>query len=86
MLGLRPEDLDDANFIPTPNPENLVPVQGEVVEPLGSEVYLYCVVGNQQFVARVDPRTQARPGAPATLHFNTNKMHAFNSTTQETLL
>jgi multiple sugar transport system ATP-binding protein len=56
------------------------------VEPLGSEVYLYCVAGNQQFVARVDPRTQAQPGAPITLHFNTAKMHAFNNTTQETLL
>jgi multiple sugar transport system ATP-binding protein len=86
MLGMRPEDLEDANFISNPNPENLVQVQVDVVEPLGSEVYLYCVAGNQQFVARVDPRTQAKPGEPTTLHFNTNKMHAFNATTQETLL
>ena len=86
MMGLRPEDVEDANFIPNANPENLVQAQVDVVEPLGSEVYLYCVVGSQQFVARVDPRTQAKPGEPITLHFNTNKMHAFNTTTQETLL
>jgi multiple sugar transport system ATP-binding protein len=86
MIGLRPEDLEDASFIPNAAQENLVQVQVDVVEPLGSEVYLYCVAGSQQFVARVDPRTQAKPGEPLTLHFNTAKMHAFNTTTQESLL
>ena len=42
--------------------------------------------GDQQFVARVDPRTRAKAGEPLTLHFNTDKMHAFNPTTQESLL
>jgi len=86
MIGLRPEDIEDVAFVSDPDPADQAQVQVEVVEPLGSEVYLYCSTGTQQFVARVDPRTQAKAGEPITLYFNTNKMHAFNAQTQETLL
>ena len=55
------------------------------MKPLGSEVYLACVVGTTQFTARVDPRTQAKAGEPATLYFNAEKIYAFNPTTQTLL-
>jgi multiple sugar transport system ATP-binding protein len=85
-IGLRPEDIGDAAFVRDPDPANLVQATVDVVEPLGSEVNLSCLAGTQQFVARVDPRTQARAGEPLTVYFNMEKMHAFNSTSQEALL
>ena len=86
MIGIRPEDIADAAFVQNPDPENLVKAMVDVVEPLGSEVYLSCVTGTQQFPARVDPRTQAKAGEPLMVYFDTNKMHAFDSTTQQALM
>jgi multiple sugar transport system ATP-binding protein len=86
IMGLRPEDVADATFIRDADPGNLVEAMVDVVEPLGSEVNLSCLAGTQQFVARVDPRSQAKAGERMTLYFNTNKMHAFNPTTQESLM
>jgi multiple sugar transport system ATP-binding protein len=86
MMGLRPEDIADPAFVHDPNPANMVQAMVDVVEPLGAEVYLACVVGQTQFTARVDPRTQAKAGEPATLYFEAEKMHVFNPTTQEALL
>ena len=86
MMGLRPEDIADAAFVRDADPANAVQAMVDVVEPLGSEVYLACVIGQTQFTARVDPRTQAKAGEAATLYFKAEKMHAFNVTTQETLL
>jgi multiple sugar transport system ATP-binding protein len=86
MMGLRPEDIADAALVNNPDPSNIVRVTVDVVEPLGSEAYLACVVGQTQFTARVDPRTQAKAGEPADLYFKAEKMHIFNPATQEALL
>ena len=86
MMGLRPEDIADAAFVRDADPANIVRAMVDVVEPLGSEVYLACVIGQTQFTARVDPRTQAKAGEQADLYFKPEKMHAFNATTQEALL
>ncbi len=86
MMGLRPEDIADAALVRDADPEDMVQAMVDVVEPLGSEVYLACVVGRTQFTARVDPRTQAKAGEQTTFYFKAEKMHAFNPTTQETLL
>ena len=86
MMGLRPEDIADAALVNNPDPGNVVKVMVDVVEPLGSEVYLACVVGQTQFTARVDPRSQAKAGEPTDLYFKAEKMHIFNPATQEALL
>jgi len=59
----------------------------DVVEPMGSEIYLYLVTtGGQQFVARVDPMTKVQPGEKMQVTFDMSKMHAFDQTTQQTLM
>jgi multiple sugar transport system ATP-binding protein len=86
-FGLRPEDVADVRMEPNADTASVVPVTVDVVEPMGSEIYLYLVTsGGQQFVARVDPQTKAQPGQKMEVTFDMAKMHAFDSTTQQTLM
>ena len=70
------------------DPQDLVKVRThvDVVEPMGSEVYLYLVNGPNTFVSRVDSRTEVQPGNALDVAFNMDKMHAFDPETQLTLI
>ena len=85
-LGLRPEDIYDPKF--AREAEFLVPVSAkvEVFEPMGSEVYLHIVVGEENFVARVDAHTAARVGDTVSLSVDTRKIHLFDKKTEAAVL
>ena len=86
IFGLRPEDMFDPIFAPSRTTEKeLVRGQVDVFEPLGSEVYLYMIAGDDSFIARVDPRTQAAVGSEYELVFDMNTMHIFDPATQEAI-
>ena len=82
LLGLRPEDMHDKQFVPPGVAVADVPAQTEVVEPMGSEIYLHLLSGTQPFVARVDPRSQARPGQGITLAVDMDNLHVFDKATE----
>ncbi len=93
VFGLRPQDIHDARFATgmldeDESPEDLVPVRTrvDVVEPMGSEVYLYLLSGQLQFVSRVDARTEVQPNYILDVQFNMDKMHAFDPETQQSLI
>jgi multiple sugar transport system ATP-binding protein len=93
VFGLRPQDIHDARFAvgmldEDESPEDLVPVRTrvDVVEPMGSEVYLYLLVGQTQFVSRVDSRTEVQPNYVLDVSFNMDKMHAFDPETQQSII
>jgi multiple sugar transport system ATP-binding protein len=78
VVGIRPEDVYDAGF-QAPGIESAnVPAQVDVVEPMGSEIYLNLLSGDQPFVARVDPRSSAKAGNQVGLAFDINKLHIFD--------
>ena len=86
IFGLRPEDMFDPVFAPSRvTLDQRIRGQVDVLEPLGSEVYLYMVVGEDSFIARVDPRTEATVGTEYELIFDMNTMHIFDPTTQEAI-
>ena len=86
IFGLRPEDMFDPVFAPSRTTEKeLVRGQVDVFEPLGSEVYLYMIAGDDSFIARVDPRTGAAVGTEYELVFDMNTMHIFDPATQEAI-
>ncbi|MDQ3929023.1 MAG: ABC transporter ATP-binding protein [Chloroflexota bacterium] len=92
-FGIRPQDIHDARFAKgmldeEDNPEDLSVVRSriDVVEPMGSEVYLYLLNGQTSFVARVDARTEVEPGYVHDMAFNMDKMHAFDPETQVSLI
>jgi multiple sugar transport system ATP-binding protein len=93
VFGLRPQDIHDARFAAGAldegeSPQDLVTVHTrvDVVEPMGSEVYLYLLNGQNSFISRVDPRTEVQPGHILEVSFNMDKMHAFDPETSQTLL
>jgi multiple sugar transport system ATP-binding protein len=93
MFGLRPEDIHDARYAKgllavEDNPEDLLTVRMrvEVVEPMGSEIYLYLLQGKHEFVSRVDSRTDVQPTYVLDVAFNMDKMHAFDPETQTTII
>jgi len=93
VFGLRPQDIHDSRFAKGmldegENPEDLIPVRSrvDVVEPMGSEVYLYLLNGQNQFISRVDSRTEVKPDDTLDVAFNMDKMHAFDPETQLSIL
>jgi len=85
ILGVRPEDIQDPNFLPPGTfPQ---PVEGmvDVSELMGNEIFLHVTCGEHNFVARVDPRTTSRMGDRTQVVFNMNNMHLFDPETEQTI-
>ncbi len=93
IFGLRPQDIHDSRFVQgmldeDERPEDVSTVRAriDVVEPMGSEVFLYLLNGKTSFVSRVDARTEVEPGHALDMAFNMDKMHAFDPETQVSLI
>ncbi|MBM4436631.1 MAG: ABC transporter ATP-binding protein [Actinobacteria bacterium] len=86
VFGIRPEDIFDPNFAPhTVTREAMLTAKVDVLEPLGSEIYLYMLSGDESFIARIDPRTSAQVNQQFQLLFDMNNMHVFDRATQEVI-
>ena len=85
IFGIRPENVHDPEYQP-PNIE-AVPVAAmvDVTEVMGSEIFLHLVADGKPFLARVDPRTRARPGQEVQVVFNMARMHAFDPETERAI-
>jgi multiple sugar transport system ATP-binding protein len=85
IFGIRPEDVHAAQYASpgiTPAP---MKAEVDVSELMGNEIFLYLLTGKKQFIARVDPRTDARPGETIDLVVNMDNMHLFDPQTELTL-
>jgi multiple sugar transport system ATP-binding protein len=85
VLGIRPEDLYDADFAAPDIHAARLDAKVDVVELMGNEVFLYLLDGVRTFVARVDPRTRARVGMTASVVVNLDKLHFFDKTTEQAI-
>jgi multiple sugar transport system ATP-binding protein len=47
ILGIRPENLEDASLLHDPDPESVIELPVELREELGSEVHVHCAVGER---------------------------------------
>ena len=85
IFGIRPEDVNaEPAFLET-FPESVVKATISVSELLGSESHLYCQVGKDEFVAKVDARDYLQTGATVELGFDLNKAHFFDVETEKTV-
>jgi multiple sugar transport system ATP-binding protein len=93
ILGIRPEDLEDAAFASHAPAERTLTATCTLREALGSEVLVHFAVtsaaargaesldaAGSTFIARVDPRTAARVGERVQLVVNTSRLHFFDPT------
>jgi multiple sugar transport system ATP-binding protein len=93
VLGIRPEDFEDAEFVPGAPPERTITTVCTLREALGSEVLLHFAPvrtngsiasledTSAAFVARVDPETAVREDSPVRLVVDTRRLHFFDSET-----
>jgi multiple sugar transport system ATP-binding protein len=81
LFGVRPENVHDAKFAPGGIATADVHATVDVTELMGNEIFLHTLLGEQRLLARVDPRTGARPGQPVDLVFDMGRMYAFDPKT-----
>ncbi len=86
FLGIRSEDIYDKLFASEASVDNTVRATCEVVEPLGSEVYLYLSSGKHNFIARVGAHDRPEVNREMDLVFDMSKVHFFDVQTEETIV
>ena len=82
ILGIRPEDIHDAAFQPPNIRTATATVQVDVTEMMGNEIIAYLVLEGKTFLARMDPRTSARPGATIEIGVDLERMQFFDKETE----
>jgi len=83
VFGLRPEDIHDPNFAPPAIVAQNVETEVDLTELMGNEIFLFLKSGEDEYVARVDPRTSYQMGDKVTMAFNMNNMHIFDKETEQ---
>jgi multiple sugar transport system ATP-binding protein len=85
VFGIRPEDIYNPAFLPTGIHAAPAEAKVDVTELMGNEIYLYLVVGTNNIVARVDPRTDFHIGDKVQVSFNMDKCHLFDPETEKAI-
>jgi multiple sugar transport system ATP-binding protein len=81
-FGIRPEDVGSNQ---AEHRENTPRIKAtvEVVEPMGSETYVYLTTGKTTFISRLDPHRQCRVGDVIELALFLGKAHFFDTQTDK---
>jgi len=80
-MGIRPEDIYDKIFAQDARPEFTITATVDVVEPMGSEIYLYVTSGSNNFVVRVSNQDTATMNQDLQVVFDMSKAHFFDPLT-----
>ncbi|MCK4925258.1 MAG: ATP-binding cassette domain-containing protein, partial [Spirochaetes bacterium] len=80
-FGFRPEDLTDES-VAKDKAGKTITAKVEVIEPLGSEIFLYLSAGSDNFVARVPHQYRTDIGASVGFVVDTSKIHLFDNETE----
>ncbi len=86
VFGIRPEDIYDQYFAKEAMPENTVRVNVDVVELMGSEVYIYLKTDSHSFVARVNTYSNPETGGAMGVVFDMQKAHFFDVETENSIV
>ncbi len=78
IFGIRPEDIHNPEFAPPGIHSELVKSVVDVIELMGNEIFLYLLSGDNNYVARVDPRTRYQVGETVLVAFNMDNFHLFD--------
>ncbi len=85
VFGFRPENIHDAEFRPPDITAATIAATVDVTELMGNEIFLHLVSDGHRFLARVDPRTRARPGREIEVVFNLDRLYAFDPETERSI-
>ena len=82
IMGIRPEDINDAPAAAAAVPDSTCDAYVEVTELLGSETNLYLKIADTQFVAKINKRSSSKIGDNIKVAFDTTKLHFFDKDTE----
>jgi multiple sugar transport system ATP-binding protein len=86
VVGIRPEDVEDASLLSSPNGAATLDVQVALAESTGAEVIAYFPVqagnGELTLTARLSPRTAAETGKPLRVAIDADRLHFFDAETE----
>ena len=85
VMGIRPEDVYNPAFVPPGIHSAPIEAKVDVTELMGNEISLYLLAGQDNIVARVDPRTEFRMGDKVQVAFNMDKVHLFDPDTEKAI-
>jgi multiple sugar transport system ATP-binding protein len=83
ILGVRPEHVRLSGG--EHDPGDVAPMHVELVEPMGSEAYVYASIAGQDVTARLPTSDLPAPGSVVRLAFEESKLHFFDAETGERL-
>src|SRR5438309_503846 len=86
IIVVRPEDLNDIRF---PGRDGLPKINSkvEVVESMGSEIFVYLNIGGKTLTSRMDPRSNdVQPGQAVQVAIDTHHLHLFDPKTEKALV
>jgi len=86
LFGLRPEDISPSTTAAGKTEGREVTSVIEVVEPMGSEVYLYLNTGINSYVARVKSHPKSGIRQNIDMVFNMDKAHFFDTETEKAIV
>jgi len=78
IFGIRPEDIHSPNYLPADVKPASVKAKVDVQELMGNEIYLYLLSGDENYVARVDPRSHYKIGEEVEIVFNMSNFQLFD--------
>jgi multiple sugar transport system ATP-binding protein len=85
IFGIRPEDIHNPDFAPPGIIAQPVPAKVDVTELMGNEINVYLKTGNNNFVARVDPRSRYAIDNDVQMVFNMDNIHVFDKDTEQAI-
>jgi multiple sugar transport system ATP-binding protein len=87
VFGVRPEDIVDTEITHDFEVEedNSFKADVEVVEPMGSEIYLYLAEAGHSLIARVEAESKAEVGDTINLGVDLRKIHVFDAETEDAI-
>lgn len=86
LMGIRSENIYDKLFVSEAPPENIVTMTCEVVEHLGSEVYIHLNTGKHVLIARVPGDANPQINLDMDVVFDMSKVHFFDKATEKTIV
>ena len=76
-VGIRPEDI---RLVP-----DGVPIETNVLEPMGNENFLYATLGDRELTARVAPTARPEPGETVEFDFDEAALYLFDPATSDAI-
>ena len=85
ILGIRAENIYDKLYAKTASDTNNIRANVEVVEQMGSEMYVHLNIEETTVMARVDAHEQLEANQDMEVVFNMSKCHFFDPVTEKNL-